>query len=105
MNNNETFIHIITNELGNFLNYLESINMNNLLSLNNDTFKIPLNNLPNFEHTKLDQNFMLKYEILTKCILQIEERIIDMLNISKASINKINHYLNLYFFGSCFYFL
>ena len=91
MNNNETFIHIITNELGNFLNYLESINMNNLLSLNNDTFKIPLNNLPNFEHTKLDQNFMLKYEILTKCILQIEERIIDMLNISKASINKINH--------------
>ena len=91
MNNNETFIHIITNELGNFLNFLESINMNNLLSLNNDTFKIPLNNLPNFEHTKLDQNFMLKYEILTKCILQIEERIIDMLNISKASINKINH--------------
>ena len=91
MNNNETFIHLITNELGNFLNYLESINMNNLTNLNNDTFKIPLNNLPNFEHTKLDQNFMLKYEILTKCILQIEERIIDMLNICKASVNKINH--------------
>ena len=86
MNNNETFIHLITNELGNFLNYLESINMNNLLSLNNDTFKIPLNNLPNFEHTKLDQNFMLKYEIL-------EEKITDMLNICKISVNKLNHEL------------
>ena len=91
MNNNETFIHIITNELGNFLNYLESINMNNLTSFNNSTFKIPFNTLPNFEHTKLDENFMLKYEILTKCILQIEEKITDMLNICKSSINKINH--------------
>ena len=95
MNNNETFIHLITNELGNFLNYLESINMNNLTSLNNTTFKIPLNNLPNFEHTKLDENFMLKYEILTKCILQIEEKITDMLNICKSSINKINNDLNI----------
>ena len=91
LNNNETFIHLITNELGNFLNYLESINMNNLISLNNSPFKIPLHNLPNFEHTKLDVNFMLKYEILTKCILQIEEKITDMLNVCKNSINKINH--------------
>ena len=75
LNNNETFVHLITNELGNFLNYLESINMNNLISFNNSPFKIPLNNLPNFEHTKLDENFMLKYEILSKCILQIEEKI------------------------------
>ena len=95
MNNSETFIHLITNELGNFLNYLESINMNNLTSLNNTTFKIPINNLPNFEHTKLDDNFMLKYEILTKCILQIEEKITDMLNICKTSVNKINHDLNV----------
>ena len=95
MNNSETFIHLITNELGNFLNYLESINMNNLTSLNNTTFKIPINNLPNFEHTKLDDNFMLKYEILTKCILQIEEKITDMLNICKTSVNKINHDLNI----------
>jgi len=91
LNNNETFIHLITNELGNFLNYLESINMNNLTSFNNSPFKIPLNNLPNFEHTKLDENFMLKYEILTKCILQIEEKITDMLNVCKNSVNKINH--------------
>ena len=91
LNNNETFIHLITNELGNFLNYLESINMNNLISLNNSPFKIPLHNLPNFEHTKLDENFMLKYEILTKCILHIEEKITDMLNVCKNSINKINH--------------
>ena len=91
LNNNETFIHLITNELGNFLNYLESINMNNLISLNNSPFKIQLHNLPNFEHTKLDENFMLKYEILTKCILQIEEKITDMLNVCKNSINKINH--------------
>ena len=91
LNNNETFVHLITNELGNFLNYLESINMNNLISFNNSPFKIPLNNLPNFEHTKLDENFMLKYEILSKCILQIEEKITDMLNVCKNSINKINH--------------
>ena len=91
LNNNETFVHLITNELGNFLNYLESVNLNNLISFNNSPFKIPLNNLPNFEHTKLDENFMLKYEILTKCILQIEEKITDMLNICKNSINKINH--------------
>ena len=95
MNNNETFIHLITNELGNFLNYLESINMNNLITFNNASFKIPLHNLPNFEHTKLDENFMLKYEILSKCILQIEEKITDMLNICKSSINKINHELEL----------
>ena len=93
MNNNETFIHLITNELGNFLNYLESINMNNLTTFNNTSFKIPLNNLPNFEHTKLDENFMLKYEILSKCILQIEEKITDMLNICKISVNKLNHEL------------
>ena len=91
LNNNETFVHLITNELGNFLNYLESVNLNNLISFNNSPFKIPLNNLPNFEHTKLDENFMLKYEILTKCILQIEEKITDMLNVCKNSINKINH--------------
>ena len=95
MNNNETFIHLITNELGNFLNYLESINLNNLITFNNTSFKIPLHNLPNFEHTKLDENFMLKYEILSKCILQIEEKITDMLNICKSSINKINHDLTL----------
>ena len=91
LNNNETFIHLITNELGNFLNYLESINMNKLTNYNNSAFKMPLNNLPNFEHTKLDENFMLKYEILTKCILQIEEKITDMLNICKTSVNEINH--------------
>ena len=91
LNNNETFVHLITNELGNFLNYLESVNLKNLISFNNSPFKIPLNNLPNFEHTKLDENFMLKYEILTKCILQIEEKITDMLNVCKNSINKINH--------------
>ena len=91
LNNNETFVHLITNELGNFLSYLESVNLNNLISFNNSPFKIPLNNLPNFEHTKLDENFMLKYEILTKCILQIEEKITDMLNVCKNSINKINH--------------
>jgi hypothetical protein len=34
---------------------------------------------------------MLKYEILSKCILQIEEKITDMLNVCKNSINKINH--------------
>ena len=91
LNNNETFIHIFTNELGNFLNYLESINMNNLTSFNNNTFKLPLNNLPNFEHTQLDDNFMLKYEVLSKCILQIEEKITDILNNCKKTINKMNY--------------
>ena len=91
LNNNETFIHIFTNELGNFLNYLESINMNNLTSFNNNTFKLPLNNLPNFEHTQLDDNFMLKYEVLSKCILQIEEKITDILNSCKKIINKMNY--------------
>ena len=91
LNNNETFIHIFTNELGNFLNYLESINMNNLTSFNNTTFKLPLNNLPNFEHTQLDDNFMLKYEVLSKCILQIEEKITDILNNCKKTINQMNY--------------
>ena len=91
LNNNETFVHIFTNELGNFLNYLESINMNNLTSFNNNTFKLPLHNLPNFEHTKLDDNFMIKYEVLSKCILQIEEKITDILNICKKNINKMNY--------------
>ena len=90
LNNNETFIHIFTNELGNFLNYLESINLNNLTSFNNNTFKLPLNNLPNFEHTQLDDNFMIKYEVLSKCILQIEEKITEILNICKKNINKMN---------------
>ena len=91
LNNNETFIHIFTNELGNFLNYLESINMNNLTSFNNNAFKLPLNNLPNFEHTQLDDNFMLKYEVLSKCVLQIEEKITDILNNCKNTINKMNY--------------
>ena len=91
LSNNETFIHIITNELGNFLNYLESINMNNLTSFNNNTFKLPLHNLPHFEHTKLDDNFMLKYEVLSKCIMQIEEKITDILNNCKKNINKMNY--------------
>ena len=90
LNNNETFIHIFTNELGNFLNYLESINLNNLTTFNNNTFKLPLNNLPNFEHTQLDDNFMIKYEVLSKCILQIEEKITEILNICKKNINKMN---------------
>ena len=91
LNNNETFIHIFTNELGNFLNYLESLNLNNLTSFNNNTFKLPLNNIPNFEHTKLDDNFMLKYEVLSKCVLQIEEKITSILNHCKNNINKMNH--------------
>ncbi len=91
LNNNETFIHIFTNELGNFLNYLESLNLNNLTSFNNNTFKLPLNNIPNFEHTKLDDNFMLKYEVLSKCVLQIEEKITGILNHCKNNINKMNH--------------
>ena len=91
LNNNETFIHIFTNELGNFLNYLESLNLNNLTSFNKNTFKLPLNNIPNFEHTKLDDNFMLKYEVLSKCVLQIEEKITSILNHCKNNINKMNH--------------
>ena len=91
LNNNETFIHIFTNELGNFLNYLESVNINNLTSFNNNIFKLPLNNIPNFEHTKLDENFMLKYEVLSKCILQIEEKITEILNHCKNNINKMNY--------------
>jgi hypothetical protein len=91
LNNNETFIHIFTNELGNYLNYLESINMNNLTSYNNTTFKLPLNNIPNFEHSQLDENFMLKYEVLSKCILQIEEKITDILNNCKKSINQMHY--------------
>ncbi len=65
--------------------------MNNLTSFNNTTFKLPLNNLPNFEHTKLDDNFMLKYEVLSKCILQIEEKITDILNNCKKVINQMNY--------------
>ena len=65
--------------------------MNNLTSFNNTTFKLPLNNLPNFEHTQLDDNFMLKYEVLSKCILQIEEKITDILNNCKKVINQMNY--------------
>ena len=34
---------------------------------------------------------MIKYEVLSKCILQIEEKITDILNICKKNINKMNY--------------
>lgn len=97
LKNNETFIHLFTNDLGNFLNFLESLNLDIISSEtindSNNVFKLPLSHLPNFEHTQLDQNFMLKYEILTKCVNQIKEKIIDTLNITKKKICEIKYSL------------
>ena len=89
-NDSDGFIRIFLNELGNFLNYLEMINIEN----NNEKISHFENfenwNFQKFEETKLSEGFSLKYEIMYSNINKIKEKIINILNKGNNYWNKIN---------------
>ena len=89
-NDSDGFIRIFLNELGNFLNYLEMINIEN----NNEKIFHFENfenwNFQKFEETKLSEGFSLKYEIMYSNINKIKEKIINILNKGNNYWNKIN---------------
>ena len=89
-NDNDAFIRIIINELGNFGNFLESIT----IGINNEKiFQISsfdFREFPIFEKTKLNESFSLKYEIICSNIKQIKDKIINILNKGNNFWNKTN---------------
>ena len=81
----DNFLHIFTQELGNFLNYLESQNMSTKIEL-----KIPISTLPNYSGTGFGKGLELKFEILFKFINRLKEKMIEIINNNINSINKLN---------------
>lgn len=89
-NDSDTFIRIFLNEIGNLVNYIEMIKIN---YNNGNIFQISsFENLKfqNFEEIKLDESFLLKYEIMCSSINNIKEKIINLLNKGNNYWNKIN---------------
>ena len=91
----DRFINIFINELNNYLNYLEGLNI-----FSKTLHKLPMGTFPIFENINISDDFRVKYEIFVKVIQQIKEKIIDILNknIEKNQnilvdyINKENNY-------------
>ena len=91
----DNFINIFLNELNNYLNYLEGLNI-----YSKTLHKLPVSNLPIFENINISSEFRGKYEAMGKVIHLIKEKIIDILNknIEKNQnlfidyINKENNY-------------
>ena len=71
----DIFINIFINELNNFLNYLEGLNI-----YSKTLHKLPPGTLPNFENINIDQDFNRKYDIFGKVIYLIKEKIVNILN-------------------------
>jgi len=84
-NDNDTFTQIFTTELKNFLNYIESQNISTKIGL-----KMPISSLPNYLGANLGKGYELKFEVMVKCISQLKEKIIDILNNILNKVNKIN---------------
>ena len=84
-NENDIFTRIFTSEIQNFLNFLESQNFTTKIGL-----KMPLSTLPNFFGTNLDKSFLLKFDIMTKSISQLKEKIIEMINSILNKVNNVN---------------
>ena len=71
----DVFINIFINELNNYLNYLEGLNI-----YSKTLHKLPPCTFPNFENININQDFRTRYEIMGKVIHQIKDKIIDILN-------------------------
>ena len=71
----DIFINIFINELNNYLNYLEGLNV-----FSKTLHKLPVGTIPNFENININNEFRIKYEMFGKVIYQIKEKIIDILN-------------------------
>lgn len=71
----DNYINIFLTELNNYLNYLEGLNI-----YSKTLHKLANNSIPNFENANLSQDFRVKYEIMSKTINQIKEKINDILN-------------------------
>ena len=82
---NDTFTQIFTTELKNFLNFLESQNISTKIGL-----KMPISSLPSYLGANLGKGYELKYEIMIKCISQLKEKILEMLNSILNKVNVIN---------------
>ena len=82
-NENDIFTNIFTTELKNFLNFLESQNLSTKIGL-----KMPISSLPNFFDTSLDKKYQLKFEVMVKCISQLRDKVIEMIN---TILNKVNN--------------
>ena len=92
------FFNIISKELNNFLNFLESLNI-----YSKSLHKMPSSILPNFQDTKKSDKYTIKYDNLSSIITKIEEKILEILNknieknqdIFIDSISKDNNYKEL----------
>ena len=71
----DVFINIFINELNNYLNYLEGLNI-----YSKTLYKLPPCTFPNFENININQDFRTRYDVMGKVIHQIKEKITDILN-------------------------
>ena len=89
-NDNDAFIRLLLNELGNFMAFLEAVNIE---CKNEKIFQIPSINhwrFQSFEDTKLNESYSLKYDIMCSNMIKIKEKIISILNNGNDYWNKIN---------------
>ena len=90
-NDSDAFIRIFLNELGNLVNFIEMIKIEN-----NDGKLFQIQEFDelfsqDIEKIKLNEGFALKYEIMDSSIKQAKEKIINLVNKGNNYWNKINN--------------
>ena len=85
LKDSDNFVHLVTSELGQFTNFLESLNMSTKTLM-----KMPLSSIKNFESTGMNSTFSLKFEVIMKTIDILKSKTIEIINSNLSTINKLN---------------
>ena len=85
LKDSDNFVHLVTSELGQFTNFLESLNMSTKTLM-----KMPLSSIKNFESTGMNSTFSLKFEVIMKTIDLLKSKTIEIINSNLSTINKLN---------------
>ena len=86
----DSFIRLFLNELGNFVNFLEMIKIENSNGKIFHIQEIEDWKSENLDKIKLNENFSLKYEIMDSNINKAKEKIINLFDKGNNFWNKIN---------------
>ena len=84
LKDSDNFVHIVTCEIGQFTNHLESLNTSTKTLM-----KMPLSSIKSFTSTGIGNSFSLKYEVIMKSIELLKTKTIELLNSDLISINKL----------------
>lgn len=89
LKDSDNFVHLVTSELGQFTNFLESLNLSTKTLM-----KMPISTIKNFASSDRNSTFSLKFEVILKTIDLLKSKTIEIINSNLISINKLNNSIN-----------